>query len=233
MIAILLFFTTMNDIITPLWTCSTFVCATIKTLHFYHHIAEAMALTDRLDTFNLQNNWECALMYKCNRGLKNFAVMCTVVTVCALNLYNLMMILINVEATLAFPAWLPFLDWINKTRDFWIAALFTCVSIHYNSLLLLPIEFLMTFLMFVISLEIEVIGKRLAAIGIHAKGTRENLQASTEMLIECIQLHRDSLEFKDSLSQLYSLSWTIQLFCSTLVTSAIVTKVIDLIYFMI
>lgn len=225
MMANLLFFTAISDIITPLWTSLAFLCATIKSLHFYYNSVEAWALIGRLDTFDLENRFECALMAKYIRGMKYLSVVCSLITIAAMNLYALMMVLLNVKPVLAYPAWLPFLDWENAARDYWIATVFTHVSVHYGVLLLLPIEFLMSFLMCIISLKIEIIGQRLAVIGISAERTTANLRKSTEKLMHCIRLHRDALQFKNSLCTLFSLPWTIQLFCSTLVISAVVTEV--------
>lgn len=221
----LIFFSTISDIITPLWTSLAFLCATIKSLHFYYHRAEAWALIGHLDTFYMENNLECALMAKYIRGMKYLSVVCSLITIAAMNLYALMMVLLNVEPVLAYPAWLPFLDWKNNARDYWIATVFTHVSVHYDVLLLLPIEFLMSFLMCIISLQIEIIGQRLAVIGFSAERTTANLHESTEKLIQCIRLHRDAFQFKHSVCNLFSLPWTIQLFCSTLVISAVVTEV--------
>lgn len=225
MVVNLIFFTALSEIVTPLWTTLELTCVMIKSLHFYYYNVEVMALIDRLDTFILEDNCECALMHKFIHGMKYITVTTSVCAFCAINAYTVMLISISVEPVIAFPAWLPFLDWKHKTLDFWIATVFSHVSVHYSALLLMSIDFIVIFMMCVVSVQIEIIGKRLAVIGVHAKQTNENVHKSTQRLIQCIRLHKDALEFTDNVGQLFSMPWMLQFFSSTLVISAVITEV--------
>lgn len=133
---------------------------------------------------------------------------------------------------LPFTVWYPFLDWKENVRDYWIAVSYTHVAIISASVLIIAVDILLCFLLFIVSIELELIGKRLSTLGYSKKETPKKRLDRINVEIEyynvmknCVNCHNAALEFKCSLEKCFSLPFFFQIVLSGIIISSIINEV--------
>lgn len=231
MLVFLIKLTNQKDLTFALYMFLTQLCGIIKSFCLLTRNRDFQNLIQRSRKFQLITSSEEKLV----KERVNFFLWSTGfylgTAVAALHSTEIMAFLSKTRK-LPFSAWYPFLDWQNSTQDYWIAVAYTHVAIISASLIIITIDILLCLLLFIISIEIELIGKRMAKIGYidKTKFKRQSDRIRIEyehfcILKDCIIYHRDAIAFKCALEELFSLPFFFQIIASGLVISSIINEV--------
>lgn len=97
---------------------------------------------------------------------------------------------LSAERVMPVPIWLPYLDWKENERDFYIGLIFSALGISSMVVICAFTPIIIWYLIYVSSLVLEVLGHRLQNVGYEQKNHEQNL----DDLIKCIRIHQDIVE---------------------------------------
>ena len=102
------------------------------------------------------------------------------------------------DPQLPFPAWYP-VDWSHNRRDYWIAFTYQAIGMIISSNLNITIELFPIFMLFIISVKIDILGMRLQKLGLMqnkamasvASKPNKDEDHSLSLLKDAIKTHQD------------------------------------------
>lgn len=97
---------------------------------------------------------------------------------------------LSVERVMPVPIWLPYIDWQENERDFYIALIFSIMGIASMVVVCAFTPIIIWYLIYGSSLTLEVLGHRLQNLGYEQK----NHEQTSSDLVKCIKLHQDIVE---------------------------------------
>lgn len=213
-----------KDLTYGLYMFLTQLCGLIKFLCFLYKNIEFQQLIKRSKVFQLETEFEERLIEKRIGFFFKIAVFYYIMAMIAIHTTELMAICAE-TVKLPFSAWYPFLDWEHNARDYWVAVAYQHVSITSASLLIITIDVLFSLLLFVVSIELELIGLRMSQIGYIADDNAICWAQQFEIFKNNINLHRKAVEFKCALEKCFDLPFFIQIVASGIVISSIINEV--------
>lgn len=204
-------------------------CGLIKFLCFLVNNGNFQKLFQRCKEFQLESRYEEKLVERRIRFFFRIAVFYYMMAMTAIHTTELMAIFSD-TVKLPFSSWYPYyLDWQYNRRDYWIAVVYQHISITSASLLIITIDVLFSLLLFIVSIEIELIGLRMGEIGhFHRQNKQSGLEMETnnfKILKNNIILHRRAIAFKCSLEECFNLPFFAQIIASGIVISSIINEV--------
>lgn len=224
----LLKLTDQTDLTYGLYMFLTQFCGLIKFIYFLVKNAHFQALIKRSTEFQLESPFEVNLFKKRINFFYKVACFYYIMAMIAIHSTELMAICSD-SVKLPFSAWYPFIDWEHNVRDYWIAVAYQHISITPASLLIITIDVLFSFLLLVISIEIELIGIRMSEIGHFFNKDTERLQdfhrKQIDILKNNINFHRSAVSFKCELEHCFNVPFFIQIVASGMVISSIINEV--------
>lgn len=225
----------IKDLTYGLYMFLTQLCGLIKFVCFLYKNSEFQQLIKRSRAFPLESEIERKLIETRIGFFLKIAIFYYVMAMTAIHTTELMAIFAD-TVKLPFSAWYPFLDWENNSRDYWIAVAYQHVSITSASLVIITIDVLFSLLLFIVSIELELIGMRMSKIGYFSHDQREigNLTAEHfDKLKTNIDFHRKAVEFKCSLENCFDLPFFVQIVASGIVISSIINEVAHVSWFLV
>lgn len=220
--------TDRSDLTYGLYMFLTQFCGFIKFMCFLVKNNDFQQLIKRSMEFQLESEFEKKLVAQRIRFFFRVAIFYYLMAVIAIHTTELMAIFAD-TVKLPFSSWYPCLDWQHNTRHYWIAVAYQHISITSASLLIITIDVLFSILMFIVSIEIELIGLRMANIGYFEMQTPENKLAMEmkhlKMLVNNIIFHRKAIAFKCSLEDCFDVPFFVQIVASGIVISSIINEV--------
>lgn len=217
-----------KDLTYGLYMFLTQFCGFIKFICFLVKNNDFQKLVKRAKAFQLESDFEEKLVKQHIRFFFRVTIFYYVMAMIAIHTTELMAFF-SEDVKLPFSSWYPYLDWKNNNRDYWIAAAYQHVSITSASLLIITIDVLFSLLLYIVSIEIELIGHRLTKIGHFTKKSSEN-ELPRELnhinkLKNNIIIHREVIEFKCFLENCFNFPFFIQIVASGIVISSIISEV--------
>lgn len=126
-------------------------------------------------------------------------------------------------ALMATPRQLPFrayypIDWRHDDQNYWIAYTYQVVGMVVQANLNIVVEVFPGFLIYMVSVKMDILSKRLRGIGKNLKDSsgksidsnREEQRKSITDLVDCIKLHQHIVNFIDQIESNYSLAYFVQ-----------------------
>lgn len=220
-----------KDLTSALYMFLTQLCGGIKSSWFLVRNREFQQLVQRSKTFILGSVSEQKFVAK---RMKFFFFLTSFYAATALSALHTTEIMAFVSNTrkLPFPVWYPFLDWKIYARDYWIAVSYTHVAIISASVVIIAVDILLCLLIFIVSIELELIGKRLSTLGYPKKGTSKKRLDRINVEIEyfnvmknCVNCHNEAHDFKCALEKGFSLPFLFQIVFSGIIIASIIIEV--------
>lgn len=220
-----------KNLTSALYMFLTQLCGGIKSSWFLMRNREFQQLVRRSQTFILVSVSEQKLVAK---RMKFFIFVTSFYAATALSALHTTEIMAFVSKTrkLPFTVWYPFLDWKNYAHDYWIAVSYTHIAIISASVLIVSVDILLCLLLYIVSIELELIGKRLSTLGYSNKRTPKRRLDRINMEIEyfnviknCVNCHNEALNFKCLLEKCFSLPFFFQIVFSGIIISSIINEV--------
>lgn len=215
-----------SELSSALWAMLTAICITIKSIYIYAHNYELQQMVGRIRKFRLKNEKEHILVEK------HLTLIYRVGTFLACSMFGagyLKMITAPMfeKPTLPFEAWYPFLDWENSRRDYWLAVLLQFVGFNTVVIFVPVTDTLFSFMIFIVSIEFQIVGMRLEEIGGPSAMPRYNDEAKAiRELVECIKLHIRTLKFKESIQKFMNFPYSCYIAASGISISAIIAELV-------
>lgn len=227
MLIYLLKLNALKDLTYGLYMFLTQLCGLVKFIWFLVKIRNFRLLVNRSKTFQLESKFEEELVeQRFHFFIKLAGLYCSLAMI-AVHTMELTAIFAD-TVELPFSSWFPFVDWEHNQKDYWIAVGYQYISVASSCLLLITIDVLFSFLLFVVSIEIELIGLRMSKIGCSFNkdhDTESSFQLKQlNILKDNVILHREAIEFKCSLEDSFTLPFFVQFIASAIVISSIITE---------
>lgn len=213
-----------SQLSSALWGILPAVCQCIKCVYIFSYNSELQQLIDPIRQFQLKSIEESLLVKNRMSLIYKFAVSFIVTSVGGSSLKEWTAPM-NTEPTLPYYAWLPFWDWKNSRRDYWLAWSYQTIGINAIVIMILSTEILFGFMLYVVSIQLEIIGNRLRNIG-HSLGEMTNADEATKTLLHCIKIHIRTLEFKEKIQNYMNFPYVCHLMASGILISAIVNDLV-------
>lgn len=217
-----------KDLTYGLYMFLTQFCGLIKFMCFLVNNDNFQKLVERGYHFQLESEIEEKLVQRRLQFFFKVVIFYYVMAMIAIHMTELMAIFAE-TVKLPFSSWYPYLDWQHNTRHYWIAVTYQHISITSASLLIITIDVLFSLLLYVVSIEIELIGLRLSNIGYFCE---EDLQSrlvfetqNFDILKNNINFHRDATTFKCALEECFNWPFFVQIVASGIVISSIINEV--------
>lgn len=207
MIIFLLRLDNYRELTYGLYMMLTQFCGFIKIMFFHWHNSKMRQFVERIKAFMVNSDFEEKLVANRMRFFDKFAAFYYIMAISAIHATELMTIF-SQKIQLPFSGWYPMFDWQNNVRHYWMAVGYQYLCILSVNLLLITVEIYFAFLIFIVSIQLEIIGHRLRAIGFTVKemNSHEDIghalqrkQKEMKRLIECINLHIETVEFKENI----------------------------------
>lgn len=228
MFVYLLKLTDRTDLTYGLYMFLTQFCGLIKFVVFVINNGKFQLMFQRSKTFQLESEFEEKLFKQHMNLFSKITIFYYLMAMIAIHATELMAIFAN-TVKLPFSAWYPVLDWEHNIRDYWIAVIYQHISITSASLLIISIDVLFSFLLFIISIELELIGNRMSKVGyFHDKNIESRLEYRTKQMNivkNCIEFHQSAVEFKCNLERSFTVPFFVQIVASGIVISSIIYEV--------
>lgn len=207
-------------------------CGLIKFICFYWRNVEFRQFIHRVNSFVVKNDFEEALIARRIEFFFKVTVFYYIMAMIAIHTTELMAIF-SETVQLPFSAWYPWLNWQNDVRDYWLAILYQYVAVTSASLLIITIDVYFSFLIFVVSIQLEIIGHRLQQIGsavqqmnsIRMCDAQQLNRGETKQLTKCLELYIEAVDLKVNVEDCFSLPFFFQITASGIVISSIVNEV--------
>lgn len=218
-----------KDLTYGLYMFLTQFCGLIKFMFFLVNNENFQKLLERAKHFQLESEFEEKLLRQRIQFFYKVAIFYFVMAMTAIHTTEIMAIFAE-TVKLPFSAWYPYLDWEHNRRDYWIAVAYQHISITSASLLIITIDVLFSLLVFIVNIEIELIGLRMSKIGhFYDKCLKSELLAfeikDFDILKKNIIFHREAIAFKCSLEQCFNWPFFVQIVASGIVISSIINEV--------
>lgn len=155
----LFFLTNLSEATHSLYITLTVVALFVKTINFYWYNSRIQANLVKIQQFQLNDDDEIELV---GRRMKMFMKLMLyyygVANTTGLTTY--INALFATPTQLPFYAWYP-VDWKHNSRDYWIAYSYQTIGMIMEVNLNITIESFPCFVMFMISVQMELLGRRL------------------------------------------------------------------------
>lgn len=203
----------------------TVSCGCLKLFYVIFYNKEIRELVERVRHFRLENDKERALV---NGYCKTFSIGALIYA--SIGIFSITSDVITVATldhpVLPFAAWYPFWDWEHSNRDYWFAWTYQAFTVNTSIALLMAVDLYFVFLLLMIGIQIEIIGKRMENIDWAPKPTNKYQETSyktiegTAELIQCMKLHLNIIEFKKKTERIMNIPYLYQLITSSISISA-------------
>lgn len=202
------------------------LCAFIKFICFHIQNDEMQMLFNRMESFTVQSEKERNLVKSRLKFFIRIYFMYLTMSLMAGNTHVLGAFFRS-ERVLPFTGWYP-VDWKNNTAGYVIALTYQYLGVIPNIVAIITYDLLISFLMFIVSLEMDMIGKRLSCIGTDLQCKDEPLEIlvrkNLSAYIEIHKLHKEAVEFNDLIQMYFTVPFFFQVFTSGLSMSAILKE---------
>lgn len=141
--------------------CVTFTCVAYcaKILNFYWHNADMKNCFHQVNEFVLENEHEEELLRIRLVPFKKLSLFYYIVpNICGITAY--LKPIFATETELPFLGWYP-LDWAHKSLDYWMTYVYQVVGIFIEINLNVTLELFPSYLMYMLSIQMEILGLRL------------------------------------------------------------------------
>lgn len=103
---------------------------------------------------------------------------------------------LSADWKLPYNGWYPYLDWRHKSKDYWIAFTYQCLGMTSTCNMNVTIDTFAIFFMYMISVQMEVLGKRLSAMGYANTRTGDSREKAENLkrFKDQVKLHQVMLE---------------------------------------
>lgn len=198
MVVGLMFISDVNQI--TLSICVTFTCVAyvFKIINFYWHNAGMKSCFQRVNGFVMENEHEMQFLKNRMQPFQKLATFYYILpNVCGITAYFKPIFATKTE--LPFLGWYP-LDWANNSMDYWITYVYQVVGIFIEINLNVTMELFPSYLMHMLSIQMEILGMRLERmsadkwdtsvlakdISISSKGQQEVVGK----MVTCLKMHQ-------------------------------------------
>ncbi|XP_055298556.1 odorant receptor 33b-like [Sitodiplosis mosellana] len=227
----LLKLTDQEDLTYGLYIYLTQFCGLIKIMCFLVNNNHFQKLIERAEHFQLENEFEEKLVRQRIHFFFKVAVFYYAMAMTAIHTTELMAIFAE-PAELPYISWYPYLDWEHNRQDYWMAIIYQYISINSSTLLNITVDIMFSLLLFILSIEIELIGLRFSKMGhVHGENGRFEEGPESELAFETKQfdilkkniiLHREAIAFKCTLEECLNLPFFVQILASAFVIASII-----------
>lgn len=198
MVVSLVFISDVNEITLAICVTFTLVAYVVKIINFYWNNLGMKQCLRAVSDFVLENDDEFEFVEQRMEPFQRLALFYYIVpNLCGITAY--LKPIFAVKTELPFIGWYP-LDWRNNTMDYWIIYVYQVVGILIEINLNVTMELFPSYLMYMLSIQIEILGKRLERTGEQESETEnvfENISNNTreqrEILrktVEHMKLHQ-------------------------------------------
>lgn len=201
-----------------LWPTLSGLCGCIKFIHVYAYNSELERLLERIKSVHLKTDKERLLVERHLTFLHRFGIFFFISVLGSVNMHNLRAAMYD-KPELPHEAWCPFWDWQNSRRDYWLAWTYQCVSVNTSIIIIAAIDTFLCFMLYMIGVEVVIVGDRLAVIGKTMEGNKPD---ANKILIECAKMHLSTLKLKERIQNFMNFPYFCQISASGIVLSAIV-----------
>lgn len=209
-------------------------CGLIKVLCFQLRNSELRQFFERIKMFQVHGDFEEKLVTHRSRFFDRVSALYYTMAITALHI-TILMAIFSETARLPFSSWYPMLDWQNDAQHYWIAIAYQYVAIISACFLIQTVDAYFNFSLFVVSIQLEIIGHRLRAIGSTIKNLncvkmcemQQSECEETQRLVECVKLHIEVVDFKEKIENCFNIPFFFQAIASSIVISSIVNEMIQ------
>lgn len=198
MVVGLLFISDFNQI--TLSICVTFTCVAYvaKILNFYWNNTGMKKCFKSVNEFVLENEHELEFLNNRMEPFRKLSLIYYIIpNVCGITAY--LKPIFASQTELPFLGWYP-LDWRNNLMDYWITYVYQVVGILIEINLNVTMELFPSYLMYMLSIQMEILGMRLEKISAtecdievlaeNIDGSNNEQQEIVHKMIEYLKLHQ-------------------------------------------
>ncbi|KAJ6635359.1 putative odorant receptor 71a [Pseudolycoriella hygida] len=219
MVVGLLFISDVDQI--TLSICVTFTCVAYvaKIFNFYWHNVGMKNCFKSVNDFVLENEFESEFLRTRMEPLRKIALLYYIIpNVCGVTAY--LKPLFAAKTELPFLGWYP-LDWTNNSLHYWIAYVYQIIGILIEINLNVTMELFPSYLMHMLSIQMEILGFRLQRISSSICDSdvliqdiaisRSEQQLVVQEMVELLKLHQHMDKLAESIEQNFTMAFFAQI----------------------
>lgn len=213
-----LFLTTISDTTHSIYMTFTCVALLFKTTNFLWYNRDMKNNCKIINDFQLLNDDEVNFVRQRMRTYWN-------IWLSVYTMINATIVAAFVSAVISIPKQLPFrayypMDWQHNERNYWIVYTYQVVGMVVQANLNIVVEVFPGFLIYMVSVKMDILSKRLRRIGKnlkkssvqHIDSSRAEQRKSIIDLMDCIKLHQHIANFIGQIEDNFSIAYFVQ-FC--------------------
>lgn len=210
------FLNDVKDTTTVLFMSLNEVSLFVKVVYFYVRNRKVQALLGELNDFDLDTKEESELIADRLRFFWRLNMFYYVIANWATSTTEVSALFAN-ETMLPFSGWYPGLDWENSSRDYWTVFLYQCAGMAITCNMSMTVDMYPCFFIYMISIEMRVLGMRMKALGYGRKATADTngrkktrIEADNDAIkaiIRCIRDHQNILRQSDTFERYFTMSF--------------------------
>lgn len=201
----------------------------VKIVYFFILNRKLQKLFGELDEFALEHEWEQNLVRERVQYFFKIMAFYYAVSNGAVSVTEIGSAL-TPEPKLSYSGWYPYLDWQTNRRDFWIVFGYQCLGMRSTCNMNVTIDSFACFFMFMISVQMEILGKRLNNMGhekILVNANKTDYEDRTwyiRRLINQIKLHQKMIASTKSFERYFSMAFFTQISFSGMVICSLTNE---------
>lgn len=199
----------------------------VKIIYFFILNRRLQKLFGELDEFVLENESEHRLVRQRVHFFFKIMVFYYAVSnggVCVTEISSAL----SPEPKLPYSGWYPYLHWQNNRRDYWIVFAYQCLGMSSTCNMNVTVDSFACFFMFMISVQMELLGRRLNNMG-HEKSAGNGNRVEPKLwyvrrLIDQIKLHQTMLDSTQIFERYFSIAFFTQISVSGMVICSLTNE---------